>query len=100
MRLGILVNTDKHASHVEGLTKAAILKGHEVTIFTMDEGVKLLEKPSFTALCKIPNVNMSYCDHNATGKGISKEGIPEKVVCGSQYNNATMMHDADRVIVL
>jgi len=100
MKLGIFINTDRHLNDVIGLTKAAISKGHEVTIFTMDDGVKLLEKPSFTELCKIPNVSMSYCDHNATGKGISKEGIPGEVICGSQYNNAVMVHQVDRVIVL
>ncbi|MBI5025816.1 MAG: hypothetical protein HZC12_03620 [Nitrospirae bacterium] len=100
MKLGIFVNTDRHPADVIGLTKAAVSKGHEVIIFTMDDGVKLLENPSFTALCNVSGVSMSYCDHNAMGKGINKAAIPEKIVCGSQYNNATMNHDADRVIVL
>jgi len=100
MKLGIFVNTNRHLEDIRGLTKAAVSKGHEVSIFTMDEGVRLLEDPSFTELCNIPGVKMSYCDHNATGKGISKEGIPQDIICGSQYNNATMIHDVDRVIVL
>ena len=100
MKLGIFVNTDRHLADVIGVTKAAVLKGYEVVIFTMDDGVKLLENPSFTALCKLQGVSMSYCDHNAIGKGIAKEGIPEELLCGSQYNNAVMMHEVDRVIVL
>ncbi len=100
MKLGIHVNDDRHLEHVVGITKAAVSKGHEVFIFTMVDGVRLLENPTYTGLCKIPNVKMSFCDHNASGYGIKKEGIPEEVVCGSQYNNAVMMHDVDKVIVL
>jgi len=100
MKLGIHINDDRHLEYVIGITKAAASKGHEVAIFTMVEGVKLLENPLYTELCKIPNVKMSFCDHNATGKGIKKEGIPKDVVCGSQYNNALMIHDVDKVIVL
>ncbi|MBT9537147.1 MAG: DsrE family protein, partial [Nitrospirae bacterium] len=83
-----------------GIAKAAASKGHEVTVFTMADGVKLLENPAFTGLCKTPNVKMSFCDHNATGMGISKDGIPQDVICGSQYNNAIMVNISDRVIVL
>jgi predicted peroxiredoxin len=100
MKLGIYINLDRHLEDIRGLTKAAVSKGHEVHIFTMDDGVKLLENPSFTDLCKVSGVKMAYCDHNAVGKGISREGIPEELICGSQYNNAVMMHDVDRVIVL
>jgi predicted peroxiredoxin len=100
MKLGIFVNTDKHLGHITGLAKAAVSKGHEVHIFTMDDGAKLLENPSFTALCKTPGVKMSYCDHTAAEKNIKKTGIPAEVVCGSQYNNAVMAHEVDRLIVL
>jgi len=100
MKLGIHVMSDKHLNDVIGLTKAAVSKGHEVVIFTMVNGVKLLENPSYTALSNVPGVSMSYCDHNATGKGINKADIPEKVVCGSQFNNATMVHESDKLIVL
>jgi predicted peroxiredoxin len=100
MKLGIHVNSDKHLEHVIGITKAAVSKGHQVIIFTMNEGTRLLEKPAFTELCNVSGVSMSYCDHNATHMGINKGGIPEKIVCGSQFNNATMVHEADKVVVL
>lgn len=43
---------------------------------------------------------MAYCDHSAKGLNVSTEGLPEAMVCGSQFNNANMMHDVDRVINL
>lgn len=100
MKLGILVTTDRHADAVLGLTKAAVSKGHEVIIFNMDAGTKLLGNDDFRKLCTMKGVTMAFCDHSSQKESVSKEGIPEDIVCGSQFNNATMMHDADRVLNL
>ncbi|MEN8264524.1 MAG: DsrE family protein [Nitrospirota bacterium] len=100
MKLGILINTDKHAEDLIGLTKAALSKGHHVTAFFMNGGVKLLANPDVNDLCEDPDIEMSYCDYTTQKNGLSKEGFNEKIVCGSQYDNATMNHKADRVIVL
>lgn len=100
MKLGIFVNTDRHLAHVVGLTKAALSKGHEVVLFNMDDGTKLLGTKEFAELCKTKGVSMSFCDHSAKGMNIATEGLSKEIVCGSQYNNAVMNHDADKVIVL
>jgi predicted peroxiredoxin len=100
MKLGILVNTDKNLDRIIGLTETALKKGHEVVIFNMDDGVKLLKKEEFRSLCKKKGVSMAFCDLSTHILGVSKEGLPEEIVCGSQYNNALMVHEADRVIVL
>jgi sulfur relay (sulfurtransferase) complex TusBCD TusD component (DsrE family) len=100
MKLGILVNTDRHAEDLIGLTKAALSKGHHVQAFFMDDGVKLLHNPDVGSLCENPHVDLSYCDYTTQKNGISKEGFHDRIVCGSQFNNATMNNEADRVIVL
>jgi len=100
MKLGILVNTDRHLDDVVGITKAAVSKGHEVILFAMDDGTRLLEKPDYTDLSRLQGVTMSFCDHSAQKIGVKTDGVPEAIVCGSQYNNAAMDHDADKVIVL
>ena len=100
MKLGILVNTDRHAEDLIGLTNAALSKGHEIIVFFMDSGVKLLADPAVTNLCENSLVHMSFCDYTTQKNGISKEGFCDDIICGSQYNNATMNHEADRVIVL
>ncbi len=100
MKLGILVNTDKNIEAVIGLTRAAISKGHEVSIFAMDDGTRLLENPSYTELCSLQGVTMSFCDHSAKRLGVRTEGISKDIICGSQYNNAAMNHNSDRVIIL
>lgn len=78
MKLGILINTDRHADDIVGITKAAISKGHEVTMFMMDDGNKLLSNTAVTGLSEEAGVSMSYCDHSVQKLGLSKEGIPEK----------------------
>jgi predicted peroxiredoxin len=100
MKLGILINTDRHLRHVAGLAEAALSRGHEVIIFTMDSGTKLLGNNTLMKLCGAKGVEMSFCDFNAKGLNISRDGLPPEVVCGSQYDNALMVNKADRVIVL
>lgn len=100
IKLGILVNTDKHLDALRGITKAALSKGHEVIIFAMDEGTKLLENSLCTELCNSERVTMSFCDYSAESLGVKTKKIPDKIVRGSQYNNAIMNHSSDKMIVL
>lgn len=100
MKIGILVNTDRHINAVAGLTKAALKKGHEVAIFAMDEGTKLLANPAFSGLCGLEGVKMSFCEYSAKAYNSKTEGLSDDIICGSQYNNADMIHTSDRVIVL
>jgi predicted peroxiredoxin len=100
MKLGILVTTDKHLNDIVGITKSAVAKGHTVTVFNMDDGTKLLVDPSFQSLCSTEGVSMSFCDHSAKRVQIATEGIPSQIVCGSQFDNANMNHESDKVIVL
>jgi predicted peroxiredoxin len=100
MKLGIFVNTNRHLEHVVGLVKAALSKGHEVLMFNMDDGTKLLGTPEFAELCKTKGVTLTFCEHSAKGLNVTTEGLPPEIVCGSQYNNAVMNHNADKVIIL
>ncbi|HDO36946.1 MAG TPA: hypothetical protein ENH07_11715 [Nitrospirae bacterium] len=100
MKLGILVNSEEHLDDVIGITKAALSSGHEVNIFTMDVGTRLFEKPEYAGLSKLTGVSMSFCDHSAKHVGAKTDGLGEEIVCGSQYNNAVMHHDSDKVMVL
>jgi len=100
MKLGILVNTDRHLEAITGMTRAALAKGHEVLLFAMDDGTRLLANPGYIALCKLPGVNMSFCQESATRKGASFDTLPEAIAGGSQLQNAMMAQQADRMIVL
>lgn len=100
MKLGILVNSDTFLNAIIGITASAVSRGHEVDIFAMDEGVKLLQVRSFVELIELNNVTMAYCKYNLEKLGVSTEIVPDAIVAGSQYDNAVMVHNADKVIVL
>jgi len=100
MKLGILVNTDENLPGIVGIAKAALSKGHEVTIFAMDKGTILLENSSFAELSGLEGAAMSFCDHSAKEIGVKTDGLSEKIKGGSQVNNAIMNQNSDKVIVL
>ena len=100
MILGFLVNSDRHLAHALGLTAAAANKGHEVMIFVMDSGTRLLRDERFVALAGTKGVSMSFCHHSAQQYEIDTDTLPHDVESGSQLNNAAMNHQAARVIVL
>ncbi|KKM71565.1 hypothetical protein LCGC14_1429390 [marine sediment metagenome] len=100
MKLGILVSTAEHIDDLLGLVNAALAKGHEVLLFNMGKGITVLNNAACIQLCKKSGVKMSYCDHSAKSEEFNKDGIPEEIVCGSQFDNANNMHEADKVIVL
>jgi hypothetical protein len=100
MKLGMLINTDSNTEHIVGLTKAALAKGHEVVVFMMDVGVRNAGDKELQALCSREGVQCSLCDHSAHNAHFSTEGLPETIAVGSQYNNAVMNADVDKVIVL
>ena len=100
MKLGILVNTDKNLPDVIGITNSAIAKGHSVIIFAMDLGTHLLANADFSSLSAIDGVTMSFCAHSAEDMGAKTDGLPEAIAHGSQFHNASMNNESDKVIVL
>jgi predicted peroxiredoxin len=100
VKLGILITTDRHLNHILDISRAASAKGHEVTIFAMNEGTKLVANSEFIRLCELDNTTMSLCNHSATEFGVDTTGISKEIVIGSQFNNAMMNNQADKVIVL
>jgi predicted peroxiredoxin len=100
MKLGILVNTENHLDDITGIVKVSIQRGHEVVVFTMDVGTRLFRHTEYSELCNLNGVKMSFCDHNAKMFAAETDGISDDIVCGSQFDNAAMMHECDKVIVL
>lgn len=99
MTLGILVTRDEYKEDIVGLAKAALSNGHKVIIFMMDEGCLLSTDSEFTSLKDINGVTMTLCDFSLKRHGLSEENVPEGITRGSQYNNAVMNHDSDKVVV-
>lgn len=99
MKLGILVTSDKYLNHVIGIAKAASAKGHEVSLFAMDDGTRLMDASGLRQLCGVERLSMSLCRHSAEEKHVNIQDIPKEIIAGSQFNNAMMQNEADKVLV-
>ncbi len=95
--LGIMVTKNQDLDHIAGVVKAARKAQHPVQIFLTDEGVRFTRDPKFLELLKIDGVDCSVCDHSCERIGIHEK--TEGISYGSQYNNAGMLHDSERVLV-
>jgi len=100
MKLGIMVTTDRHLRQILGITQAALAKGHAVTMFATDEGVRLLADARFSSLSELPGVTMSFCEQSAQCHGGRPAGLPAAIVSGSQFENAIMTSESDKLLVL
>jgi len=100
MKLGILVNTKDHGAEIAGIVRSATAKGHDVYLFAMDEGTRLLEEQIYVSLVELPGVIMSYCDHSAKELNVNTVDLNPSIDRSSQYSNAEMNHNSDKVLVL
>jgi sulfur relay (sulfurtransferase) complex TusBCD TusD component (DsrE family) len=95
--LGIMVTQYENLEHIAGVVKAAHAAGHPIMIFLTDEGVKFTRDPKFLELLKVDGIEISVCDHSCERTGIHDK--TEGISYGSQYNNAGMLHDSERVLI-
>lgn len=100
MTLGILITADKYMNDVVGITEAAVRRGHRVILFFMDEGCRLVTDKKIASLKNNGGITMSLCDYNCKKMGLLDKDIPKGITCGSQYDNALMNKESDKVIVL
>lgn len=97
-KLGILVNTDKNLKHLRGICNAAKAAKVEVSLFIMDDGCFLTEKPELMELCREEGIKAAMCDHSYREKGFTEELA--EVKHGSQFDHALIANECDRYIVL
>lgn len=95
--LGIMVTNYEKVEHLVGIAKAARAAGKGVVIFLTDEAVRFTTDPKFLELLKVEGVELSCCDHSCEQIGLHEK--TDGILYGSQYNNATMLHDSTRVLV-
>lgn len=100
VKLGIMATRDSFKKQLIGIVRAASLRGHEVIVFLTDDGVSLCTDSEFQQLISLPGVSMSLCDHSAKLRAVSESSVPAGITAGSQYQNAVMNQDADKVIVI
>lgn len=95
--LGIMVTKYENVEHIAGIAKAAQAAGKSVVIFLTDEAVRFTTDPKFLDLLTVEGVELSCCDHSCEQIGLHEK--TDGITYGSQYNNATMLHDSTRALV-
>lgn len=98
MQLGIVATRLQAEPHVLGLAAAACARGWACRCFLTDRGVLLLNSPQFLALARAGHVRVDVCEHSWEQYGTAAP--PAGIAMGSQYQNAELAHQCDRVIVL
>lgn len=98
MRLGIVASHESAAAHVEGLAAAAARRGWACRCFLTDSGVRLATSPALTALASAGAIRLDVCEHSWHQFGGEK--APAAANMGTQFNNAELVRECDRVIVV
>ena len=95
--LGIMVTKYENLEHITGVVKSAQAAGHPIMLFLTDEGVRFTRDPKFLELLKVNGIEIAVCEHSCDQIGIHEK--TEGITYGSQYDNAGMMHDSERILV-
>jgi len=98
MRLGIVASHESAAAHLAGLAAAAAARGWQCRVFLTDSAVKLAASTSLQGLAKSGAVRVDVCEHS--WQHYAGEVKPEGATLGSQFQNAELVRECDRVVVL
>ncbi len=94
--LGIMVTKHANLEHIAGCVKAARKAGHPVRIFLNDEAVRFTRDPKFLELLT-EGVEIALCEYSCEKLSIYEK--TDGIIYGSQFNNAGMLHNSERVLV-
>ncbi len=98
MKLGIVVTQTPFANKIVDITKAALKRGHSVSIFLTDDGIYLIKNGDVADLRNLENVEMSLCNFSAMGRKLANSDVPEGIVNGTQYQNSLIHNECDKVL--
>ncbi len=106
-KLGILVPTDKHLSHLIGVARAAKKAGKALIIFFTHDGVLLTQQPGYQELAQIINrddgdkislCNVRWEEHGLKGKPAPAAMEPSDLA--TQSRHCAMLGECDRYLVI
>ncbi len=97
MHLLLVVSNPRSHRHLEGLTKAAKNRGHEVTVFFSEESVKLLQRPS-----PIHGFASAFlaCQTGMANSGMSENDLDRGARMSSLGELVELMEGCDRTLFL
>lgn len=102
MNLGIVVTRENHAEVALGLMQEAVTRGWQLRCFLSDAGVKLLDNVRFLDFCQGEHW-VALCELSLERYHIDSSKVLElapNIIIGGQYQNAELVKNSDRVLVL
>ncbi|MFA7386759.1 MAG: hypothetical protein WCZ87_03775 [Thiohalobacteraceae bacterium] len=103
MRFGLVVTDDRHGRAALALLDAAQARGWECRCFLNDRGALLLADPAFTGSPGFAAARVAVCELSVERyehEGLRVGDIDSQVVVGGQYQDAELVKNSDRVLVL
>jgi hypothetical protein len=97
MRLLLVVSTPGKLRDVEGLGKAAVRAGHDVTVFFNEEAVQLLKNPSPVEYL---HAELLACRASAVEYDITKENMAVNARMSSLAELVDQLEGNDKVVFL
>ncbi len=98
MKLGLVATDDSAGAQLLGLAGAAAQRGWTCRCFLTDTGVRLLTSPPLLDLMRSGALRLDVCEHAWQLYGSGQ--APADVKLRSQFQNAELARDCDRVVVL
>ncbi len=98
MRLGIVAAHESAGPQVEGLAAASAERGWPCRCFLTDSGVRLAASPRLQALASSGALRLDVCEHS--WHHFCDGPAPPGVTLGSQFQNAELVRECDRVVVI
>ncbi len=102
MNLGIVVTNESHGEQALGLLETAAERGWQLRCFLTDTGVKLFDDPRFIHFCQgdhwVALCEMSLERYHIDSSKV-EDTLPD-IIIGGQYQDAELVKNSDRVVVL
>ncbi len=103
MRFGLVVTDDRHGAAAVAVLADAQARGWECRCFLNDRGALLLADPAFTGSLAVAATQVAVCELSVEryeDEGLRVGDINSQVVIGGQYQDAELVKNSDRVLVL
>ncbi|MDX9714681.1 MAG: hypothetical protein RBT37_04545 [Dissulfurispiraceae bacterium] len=99
MQIGFLIINPEFVDSIFELLEASLKRGHSIRVFMTDAGVKLLENKLMLIHASSLKIQINFCSHSAKKHHVDTSILPKEMVPSTQYQNALMHNECDRVLI-
>lgn len=98
MKFGVTITTEQFGDYATGLLAAASERGWECRCFLTHTGIRVLRQSAFRELLESGRVSAAVC--HLSWERFGDDAPVSRAVMGGQYQNAELVHQCDKIVVL